>query len=115
MATPWMAATTGFGEASTTRMTACRDGSADHLGRAELADVGAAGEGLAGPGEHDRLDGGIGGGAVEPLYDAAPQLVPEAVDGRVVQSDHGDAGARRVSGQCHRRDRRPGAPPASMA
>ena len=28
MATPWIAATTGFGEASTARMTECNDGSA---------------------------------------------------------------------------------------
>jgi hypothetical protein len=32
MATPWMAATTGFGEASTARMTVCSEGSANIFG-----------------------------------------------------------------------------------
>ena len=57
-----------------------------HLGRPELADVGAAGEALSGADEHDRHDAGIGGGAVEALDEPAPQLVAEAVDGRVVRA-----------------------------
>ena len=50
----------------------------------ELADVGAAGKGLAGADDHDRLHRRIGVGRLQVLQDAGAQRVAEAVHRRVV-------------------------------
>ena len=52
-------------------MTDGRFGSASALGEPNSLDVGAAGEGLAGAGDDDRLDRGVGDGLVQPVDDAA--------------------------------------------
>jgi hypothetical protein len=54
------------------------------LGRIELADIGAAGEGLGAADQHDGLYGRVGHRFVEAGDEAAAQLVAEAVDRRVV-------------------------------
>jgi hypothetical protein len=68
------------------------------LRRAELADVRAAREGLAGAGDHDRLDGRIGERLVEAFDDAEPGRMTEAVHRRVVERDDGDVAAGLVAG-----------------
>ncbi|MCY1242866.1 hypothetical protein D9M72_558580 [compost metagenome] len=68
------------------------------LGPVELADVGTAAEGPAAPCQHDREHCGIGLGAPDSLGDEAPIGQPEAVDGRVVHGQNGDAVAHFVAG-----------------
>ena len=58
---------------------------------AELADVGAAREGLAGTDQHDRLRLRIGLGALEALQDARAQRIAEAIDRWIIQRDDGNA------------------------
>jgi hypothetical protein len=65
--------------------------------RGELADVGAPGKGLCRSDEDGRLDRGIGLGLFQVLQDRRAQGVAEAVDGRVIESNDGDAVADGVS------------------
>ena len=58
---------------------------------AELADVGAAGEGLLRADQHHRLGLRVAFGALQALQDPGAQRVAEAVDRRIVQRDDGDA------------------------
>ena len=58
-----------------------------HLGRAELADVGAAAEHAPGAAKHDRIYAGVGEGRFHLREQPLPQLEPEAVHRRVVQDD----------------------------
>ena len=69
--------------------------------RAQLVDVCAGGEGLAGACQDDRRDRRIGGGAVEPRDDCGAHRVCEAVDRRIVQSDHRHCALRRVARSAH--------------
>ena len=70
----------------------------DRLRRAELADVRAAGERLAGAGDDDGLDGIVGQRLGQAVGDAEARVVAEAVDRRVVQRDHRDIAADFVGG-----------------
>ncbi len=60
------------------------------LGAAKLLDVGTPRKRFAGAGDDDGLDGGVGIGLGQPIGDADPRGIAQAIDGRVVQRDHGD-------------------------
>ena len=69
------------------------------LRRVELADVGAAGERLAGADDHDRASTcGSALARSSPATIAAAHGVPQAVDRRIVERDDGDAAVRFVVG-----------------
>ncbi len=70
-----------------------------HLGQrrpsrrlAELGDVGAGDERLAGAGQHDGLDRVVGDGLLDPRQDAGTDIGRQRVDRRRVDRQHGDAG-----------------------
>jgi hypothetical protein len=71
------------------------------LRRVELADVGAAGEGARGAGQHHGLDRGVGQRAADPGVDAGAQVEPEAVDRGVLHRDDGDLAILAVAGLGH--------------
>ena len=96
MATEWIAATTGLAEFSQRQDDRQQVGLGQRLGRAELLDVGAAGERLAGAGDDDGLDRGIGVGLVQAVGDAAAGGIAQPVDRRVVHRDHGDVAVHLV-------------------
>jgi hypothetical protein len=68
-----------------------QDGLLQLARRAELGDIGAGREGLVAAGKYDAAHGGIGLRGVELLHEARTQRVAQAVDGRLVQRDDGDA------------------------
>jgi hypothetical protein len=63
------------------------------LRRAEFTDIGAAGEALAGADEEHGLYGRIVLGTRQCCDDRTAQLVPKAVDRRIIQAQHGDCAA----------------------
>jgi hypothetical protein len=71
------------------------------LGRVELADVGATGEGLARAGDDDRRDCRIGLRLAHAFHDAGAQLMAETVDRRIRQRDDRDAVLGGVLGLGH--------------
>src|SRR5262249_17686117 len=60
---------------------------------AEFRDVGARDEGPPGARDDDRLDVLVGDGLLHPIVEAAPHVLAERVDGRVVDGQHGHAAA----------------------
>ena len=69
--------------------------------RAQLVDVCARGEGPAGAGQDDRRDRRIGVGVVEPRDNCGAHRGCEAIDRRVVESDHRHCALRRVVRAAH--------------
>ena len=67
-------------------------------GRAELPDVGAAGEEAAGAGEDDGADGRVGQRTLEGRGDAGADSVGETVDGWVGEGDDRDGAVDSVAG-----------------
>ncbi|MNM96706.1 hypothetical protein D3C81_1091930 [compost metagenome] len=70
---------------------------------AELADIGAGDEGLAGAIQHDQFHPRIGSRLGEGIQQAGTHGMTEGVDRRVVDADQGDAPlARQLYGRSHR-------------
>jgi hypothetical protein len=99
MQTEWIAAMTGLAEFLDHADHAMQVGLRHRLGRAEFLDVCATRKRLAGAGDHDGLDGGIGVGLLEVVGEALARGVAQAVDGRVAQRDHCDGAVNFVKGQ----------------
>jgi hypothetical protein len=67
----------------------------------ELADIGASRKDATRSGEHDALDGVIRSGAIERLGQLAAYGMPQAVDRRVAELDHGDGAVEPVFHVAH--------------
>ena len=83
-----MAATIGFGAVLHLGQHFVEAGRLRRL--AEFGDVGAGNEGAAGAGQHDRLDFGIGDGALDAIQDAAANGGAQRVHRGTVDRDNGD-------------------------
>ena len=70
-------------------------------GRIELANIGAARKGLAVSGQDNSFDAAFRIGADDTVHDAGAQLVPEAIDRRVIHGDDGDIAVLGVAGLSH--------------
>ena len=81
---------TGLALPSTALMTLRRLGWVERLGRAEFADVGAAGKSRAGTDQNDRFDAGIGVGALDARDDRLAQFMTQTVDRGIVESQDRD-------------------------
>ena len=62
-----------------------------HLRRVELADVGAAREGLRRADDHEGLHRGVGARLLDAVHQGRAQHAAQAVDRRIVHGDDGDA------------------------
>ncbi|MNN57660.1 hypothetical protein D3C81_1726580 [compost metagenome] len=71
-----------------------------HQRLAELGDIGAGNEGLAGTGQHDALHRRIGDAALDPLQDAGAHGCGQRIDGWRIDGQHGDIAVHGQAGDC---------------
>ena len=71
------------------------------FGRAELADVGAAGEGTVGADQYHGFHCIIGFCLLDTVNNTPAEFKAQAIDGRVVESDDGDVAVHIVMGSTH--------------
>ena len=96
MATLWIAATIGFGLASSAAISESRFGSAIAFGEPNSRMSAPPENALPAPVTTIALTVGVGERLVEAVDDAATRVVAEAVDRRVVHRDDGDVAAQLV-------------------